>query len=70
MAALHESRVEAERPEECWLEKWSQAAKQRDVRALEQLREGVETAIKALGRGFLAWPEIVISVSVCGAASS
>ncbi len=52
----HESRIEAERPEECWLEKWSQASKQRGVRALDQLREGVETAIKALGRGFLAWP--------------
>ncbi len=29
---------------------------ERGVRALDQIREGVETAIKALGRGFLAWP--------------
>ena len=52
----HQSRVEAEHPDDCWLEKWSQASKQRGVRALDQLRQGVEAAIKALGRGFLAWP--------------
>jgi Eco57I restriction-modification methylase len=52
----HESRVEAERPDDCWLEKWSQASKQRGVRALDQLSKGVELAIKILGRGFLAWP--------------
>src|SRR5580704_15926244 len=50
----HQSRVEAENPNDCWLEKWSQASKERGVRALEQLRRGVEQAITALGRGFLS----------------
>lgn len=49
----HQSRVEADNPIDCWLEKWSQASKQRGVRALDQLRRGVELAISALGRGFL-----------------
>lgn len=49
----HESRVEAERSEECWLERWSRAAQEQGTRALEQLRIGVEEAITALGRGFL-----------------
>lgn len=52
----HQSRVEAENPKDCWLEKWSQVSKERGVRALDQLRRGVEEAIKALGRGFLACP--------------
>lgn len=52
----HESRVEASKPEECWLEKWSQAAEEQGVRALEELRKGVKGAIEALGRGFLAHP--------------
>ena len=52
----HQSRVEGERPETCWLEQWSQAAQQRGTRALETLRKGVEDAISALGRGFLAHP--------------
>ncbi len=50
----HQSRVEAERPEECLLEKWSHAAAQRGTRALEGLRDGVEEAISALGSGFLS----------------
>jgi N-6 DNA Methylase len=49
----HQSRVEAERPESCWLEKWSQAAQVEGTRALDQLQKGVERAIAALGRGFL-----------------
>lgn len=52
----HESRVEAGRPENCWLEKWSQAAKEQGTRALDQLRGGVEQAITALGRGFISHP--------------
>jgi hypothetical protein len=52
----HQSRVEAENPNDCWLEKWSQASKQRGVRALDHLRVGVERAIIALGRGFLTCP--------------
>jgi len=50
----HQSRVEAEKPEECWLEKWSRTAHEQGTRALEQLRNGVEKAITALGSGFLA----------------
>ncbi len=52
----HQSRVEAERPEECWLEKWSHTAQEQGTRALEQLRSGVERAITALGSGLLAHP--------------
>ncbi len=52
----HESRVEAERPVECWLERWSQAAAEQGTRALEGLRQGVQGAIEALGTGFLAHP--------------
>ena len=52
----HESRVEAERPEECWLERRSCTAQEQGTRALDQLRVGVEEAITALGRGFLTHP--------------
>ncbi len=52
----HQSRFEAERPENCWLEKWSQAAQRQGTRVLDDLRRGVEQAIQALGRGFLAHP--------------
>jgi hypothetical protein len=50
----HQSRVEGERSELCWLEKWSQLAERRGTRALEDLRTGVESAINAFGSGFLA----------------
>ncbi|MEI8374625.1 MAG: N-6 DNA methylase [Planctomycetota bacterium] len=53
----HQSRVEGDRPEQCWLEKWSRTAQVSGTRALDSLRQGVEDAIKALGRGFLAHPE-------------
>ena len=49
----HQSRVEAEKSEECWLEKWSRTAHEQGTRALDQLRNGVEQAITALGSGFL-----------------
>lgn len=52
----HQSRVEGERPEDCWLEKWSRAAEAQGTRALDQLRRGVEEAIASLGAGFLAHP--------------
>ncbi len=52
----HESRVTAEKPEQCWLERWSKVAAEQGLRALDQLRTGVENAVKALGRGFLACP--------------
>lgn len=53
---LHESRIEAERPERCWLERWTQEAHQQGFRVLERLREKVQDAIEALGRGFLRHP--------------
>lgn len=49
----HQSRVEGDRPEQCWLEKWSRTAQETGTRALDTLRQGVEDAIKALGRGLL-----------------
>lgn len=53
----HQSRVEAETPKQCWLEQWSQAAQAQGTRALEQLQDGVEAAITALGQGFLSHPQ-------------
>ena len=52
----HQSRVEAERPEDFWLEQWSRTAHREGTRALDRLRDGVEQAIAALGSGFLAHP--------------
>ena len=52
----HQSRVEAGRAEECWLERWSRLAQEQGTRALDQLRSGVEAAIAALGSGFLRHP--------------
>jgi hypothetical protein len=49
----HESRAHADKPEQCWLERWSKAATEQGLRALDQLRVGVENAVEALGRGFL-----------------
>src|SRR6266851_1105262 len=49
-----QSRVEAERPAECWLEKWSRAAQEQGFRVLNKLRDGVEQTINILGGGFLA----------------
>jgi len=47
-----ESRVRGE----CWLERWSKVAEQQGLRILDQLRTGVEQAIKCLGSGFLSCP--------------
>ena len=58
----HQSRVEVaegQRPEECWLEQWSQAAQEQGSRALDRLRDGVEEAIQKLGSGFLSHRENV-----------
>ncbi len=55
----HQSSVEvddAAHPEHCRLERWSQTSLKQGTRALDQLRAGVENAIVALGRGFLAYP--------------
>ncbi len=43
-------------PSDCWLEHWSQQAAEQGTRALDALRDGVQEAIAALGRGFLAHP--------------
>jgi len=51
----HQSRVEGP-DRECWLERWSRAAAEQGVRALNALRDGVQETITALGRGFLAHP--------------
>jgi len=53
----HQSRVESEKPEECQLEKWTQLAKEQGTRALDTLRQGVESAIKDFGEGFLTHPK-------------
>ena len=52
----HQSRFEGQQPADCWLERWSKEAQQAGVRALDQLRDGVEQAISVLGRGFIAHP--------------
>jgi N-6 DNA Methylase len=49
----HQSRVEGENPYKCRLEEWSQEAAKQGTRALDSLRDGVETAIRELGGGFL-----------------
>ena len=52
----HQSRIEADKPQDSWLEKWSQLAREQGTRVLSHLRSGVARAIEALGRGFLAHP--------------
>ena len=52
----HQSRLEGDRPELFWLEKWSKLAQDQGIRLLDRLRDGVERAITSLGRGFLAHP--------------
>jgi len=39
---------------DCWLERWSQIASAQGARALDALRDGVQEAISALGKGFLS----------------
>ncbi len=52
----HQSRVEGDKPADCWLERWMKNAEQQGTRALDQLRDGVEQAITALGLGFIEHP--------------
>jgi hypothetical protein len=52
----HQSRFDAEQPEQCWLEKWTKKAEDKGLRALEKLRPGVARAIEALGAGLLSHP--------------
>jgi len=53
----HQSRFEGEVPENCWLEKWHQLAKESGIRILDNLRNGVEDAVTHLGKGFLIHPD-------------
>ncbi|MCF6473867.1 SAM-dependent DNA methyltransferase [Nonomuraea sp. MG754425] len=56
---LHVTRFkveESEAPSACWLEKWRADAITSGMRALDQLRKGVQEAITALGTGFLRHP--------------
>jgi hypothetical protein len=58
-ALLHQSRFERlggpdAPPADCWLERWRDAAVESGTRALDRLRGGVETALTALGTGFLS----------------
>ncbi len=50
----HVTRTEGDRPEQCRLEKWSSSAREHGTRVLADLRNGVEKAIEALGRGFVS----------------
>jgi hypothetical protein len=43
-------------PSDCWLEHWRNEAVETGTRALDKLRDGVETALEALGTGFLQHP--------------
>lgn len=52
----HQSRVEADRPEDCFLEQWSKAARDFGSRVLDSLRDGVVDAINELGAGILKHP--------------
>ena len=52
----HQSRVEAERQDGCWLEQWSKLAREAGTRVLNELRSRVAEAIEALGRGFIGHP--------------
>lgn len=49
----HQSRIEAPRNVDSWLEKWSKLAREEGTRVLKDLRTGVTNAIEALGRGFI-----------------
>jgi hypothetical protein len=55
---IHASRFgsAAQLPQQCALEAWRDASREQGTRAREHLRDGVETALKALGQGFLAEP--------------
>jgi hypothetical protein len=52
----HQSRVEADHVDDCWLEKWSKLAREEGTRVLNNLRTGVTRAIELLGQGFIAHP--------------
>lgn len=53
---LHQSRLEADKPENTLLEQWTRAAQDQGTRALDRLRDGVQAALTTLGQGFLEHP--------------
>lgn len=53
---LHQSRLEADTPENTLLEQWTRAAQELGARALDRLRDGVQAALTTLGQGFLEHP--------------
>ncbi|WP_223755553.1 N-6 DNA methylase [Myxococcus sp. RHSTA-1-4] len=53
---VHQSRFgrPGQAPSECPLEQWRNLGREEGTRAREQLRDGVEAALRSLGQGFLA----------------
>lgn len=47
---------DGDRPEDCWLERWTKIADEQGTRVLGDLRGGVERALLILGEGFTAHP--------------
>ncbi|QBI18885.1 hypothetical protein ER308_04545 [Egibacter rhizosphaerae] len=56
-AALHASRFTGPSPADCYAEQWQSYAAQTGVRALDELRRGVEEAITELGQGAIEHPD-------------
>jgi hypothetical protein len=53
----HQSRFEAPpdgRTDQCWIERWKKQAEEKGLRALENLRPGVEKAIASIGAGLVS----------------
>jgi hypothetical protein len=55
--ALHASRFTGEQPGDCYAEQWQLYATETGVRALNELRGGVEDAIAELGQGAIEHPD-------------
>ena len=49
----HQSRVEADKPEDCWLETWFNTSRDEGVRALDKLRGRRREGHRGLWHGFL-----------------
>jgi hypothetical protein len=49
----HQSRMEGDDPQQCWLERWVTLAQQDGVAARDRLQAGVQVALVALGGGFI-----------------
>jgi hypothetical protein len=53
----HSTRFEGAPQSECLLERWIVNARESGIRAMDQLREGVESALCKLGTGFIIHPQ-------------